>query len=471
MKARSLRLKLTLWFAVTFALILFVSDLITYRGLANIMESEVDSNLASMASMESTSFLGSQTGTGDAMVRLAQLFPRSFPQYVQVVEASGEVVRNAGITASPVPLIDKSKIASVLAGNPMRGSITVDGKQLRISALSGNSGDKKFVVIAATNTDTLFERENWIVFTLALIDVVTLAVSIAVGYILIGRALRPVDHITERARAIGAGDLHQRLETVDSSLEMARLTAVLNEMFDKLQRLFESQRQLIQDASHEIRSPLAAIRCRLEVALRQQRPAEDYRNVIESCLLEVERMTALAEDIFLLARADSNNLALDLREVSIRQVLTGVRDELIVLAEERSIDLKLDVAQDCYIYGDRSCLHRVFRNIVENAVKYTPSGGRVKITAKQDGEHIKTDVEDTGVGIPPDELPNIFRRFYRVDPARSRGEGGAGLGLAICDQIVLAHGGRIDVDSTPGKGSRFTILLTSAEALLDKAAV
>ncbi|MGH9830518.1 MAG: sensor histidine kinase, partial [Blastocatellia bacterium] len=347
----------------------------------------------------------------------------------------------------------------------------VEDNQVRIAAIGGGSTQDRFAVVAGTGTASLSERKGWTLFILFVVDALTFAVSIAVGYLIIGKALRPVDHITERARQIGAGYLHQRIETVDASLEMERLIVVLNEMFDRLQRLFESQRQFIQDASHEIRSPLAAIRCRLEVALRQPRPANDYQNVIESCLQDVVRLTDLSEDMFLLARADSDNLGLDLREVAVNDVVTGVRDQLMVLAEERQIDFKLSAGGPCFTYGDKACLHRVFRNIVENALKYTPVGGRVLISTRLDGDFIKIDVEDTGVGIPDDEQKNIFRRFYRVDPARSRGEGGAGLGLAICDQIIRAHGGSIAIDSLVGRGTRFTVVLASAEALLDGAAV
>ncbi|HYL99986.1 MAG TPA: ATP-binding protein, partial [Blastocatellia bacterium] len=455
----------------TFALILFVSDFITYRGLAGIMQSEMDSNLLSLASMESAAYSGGENTGYQELAKLSQLFPKSVPQFVQVIDSSRRVVSYSGTQVSSAPLISRNQLNEVLSGATIRANIHVASDQVRIAAIGGGPPANRFAVVAGTGTESLSERKGWTLFILFIVDVVTFAVSIEVGYLIIGRALRPVDHITERAREIGAGYLHQRIETRDASLEMERLITVLNEMFDKLQRLFESQRQFIQDASHEIRSPLAAIRCRLEVALRQPRPAGDYRNVIESCLQDVERLSALSEDMFLLARADSDNLGLDLREIAVNDVVTEVRDQLMVLAEERQIDFKLKTGAPCFTYGDRTCLHRAIRNIVENALKYTPVGGKVLLSSTVDGDYIKVEVEDTGVGIPADEQKNIFRRFYRVDPARSRGEGGAGLGLAICDQIIRAHGGSIEVDSVVGRGTRFTIALASGEALLDRAAV
>jgi signal transduction histidine kinase len=255
---------------------------------------------------------------------------------------------------------------------------------------------------------------------------------------------------------------------MDSSSEMMRLTSVLNEMLDKLQRLFESQKQFVQDASHETRSPLAALRCRLEVALRQPRPAEDYRQVIEASLQDTTRLTALANDLFLLARADSNNLAMELREVSLAETAAAIHDQLLPVAESRGIDFLLNAEPGSMVYADRARLSQALRNLAENALKYTPKGGRVQIRVAQQGEQIRVDIIDTGIGIPKEEQENIFRRFYRVDHARARSDGGTGLGLAICDQIIRAHHGHIEVDSTPGRGTRFTLYLDAATSLLDQ---
>jgi signal transduction histidine kinase len=239
-------------------------------------------------------------------------------------------------------------------------------------------------------------------------------------------------------------------------------------MLDKLQRLFDSQKQFIQDASHEMRSPLAALRCRLEVALRQYRSAEDYRQVIEGSLQDTTRLTTLADDLFLLARADSNNLSMELREVSLSEMAAGIHEQFTPLAEARGVEFFFDAQSDCLVYADRARIHQAFRNLAENALKYTPKGGRVSLSVKHEGEFIRFDIVDTGIGIPLEEQANIFRRFYRVDQARSRSDGGTGLGLAICDQIIRAHQGIIKVESAQGRGSRFTVRLAAATALLDK---
>jgi two-component system phosphate regulon sensor histidine kinase PhoR len=160
---------------------------------------------------------------------------------------------------------------------------------------------------------------------------------------------------------------------------------------------------------------------------------------------------------------------MEFREVSLAEVLAGIHAQLMPLAESQAIDFTLDAGPNSTVYADRTRIAQAFRNLAENALKYTPRGGRVAIRVKPEGEDVRADIEDTGIGIPEEEHANIFRRFYRVDHARSRSDGGTGLGLAICDQIVRAHGGRIEVKSTPGRGSRFSVYLASATALLERA--
>ncbi|HEU4389409.1 MAG TPA: HAMP domain-containing sensor histidine kinase, partial [Blastocatellia bacterium] len=199
--------------------------------------------------------------------------------------------------------------------------------------------------------------------------------------------------------------------------------------------------------------------------LRQRRSAEEYREVIESSLRDASRLSALADDLLLLARADSNGLSMEMKEVSVSDVVGTVHRQLLPLAEAHRIRFSFENESECLAYGDQFRLNQAFRNIAENALKYTPSGGSVTMTVTPVGHLIRTDVEDTGIGISEAELAKIFGRFYRVDHARSRGDGGAGLGLAICDHIIRAHDGRIEVASAHGQGARFSVYLPSARAL------
>jgi signal transduction histidine kinase len=245
------------------------------------------------------------------------------------------------------------------------------------------------------------------------------------------------------------------------------LADVLNDMLEKLERLFESEKQFTTDASHEIRSPLAALRCRLEVAARQPRTVEQYEEVVKSSLKEVVRLSELADDLLLLARADTGHLPLEFREVSVANLLHEICSDMSELAKEQGVELQLQVIAPRTVYADRAQLERAFRNLIENGIKYSKDSGRgmVHIRVMEDDQWVRIDVKDNGVGIAESELDNIFRRFYRIDHARSTEAEGTGLGLAICHQVIKAHGGRIEVSSTIGQGSTFSVFLPDAAKL------
>ncbi|HXG91262.1 MAG TPA: ATP-binding protein [Blastocatellia bacterium] len=468
MKPRSLRTNLILWFTLIFTLVLLLSDYATYTVLQDILVSQWDSNLISMATLEGAAFKEGNALDLETINNQPQPPARFINQFIQVIDEAGAVVKEHGLAADTGPLIDRAQLASAFSGQVITASRYIESTPVRVAAVATERDGKPFVIAVGMKAETMRGTTSEIALILLAIDLIAIAISIAGGYMIIGKALRPVDHIAMRAHQIGEGNLRQRLQYIDSSSEMVHLTTVLNEMLDKLQRLFESQKQFVQDASHELRSPLAALICRLEVALRQNRSDEEYRQVVADALEDAARLKTLADDLFLLARADSNNLSMELREVSLSDVLAAVHEQLKPLAESLGIEFTFVAQPDCKVYADRARIHQAFRNIAENALKYTPRGGRVTIRIARDGDRIRADIEDTGIGIPIEEQSNIFRRFYRVDHARSRSDGGTGLGLAICDQIIRAHHGEIEVESAPGRGSRFTVYLTAETALIDE---
>jgi heavy metal sensor kinase len=467
MARRSLRLNLILWFTAIFAVILALSDYVTYRVLRDVLVAELDTSLTSIASEQRARLVA-----GSPIDPAADYAEKRFaPHFIQLLDATGTIVDQYGLGEETRAAISKAELVEVMNGAVLSTDSSLPDSTSRVAAVRGERNGEPVIVVAGTRGNALSGATTRIAINLLIIDVIAVAASIAGGSLIIGKALRPVDHITHRARQIGAGDLRRRLEHMDSSSEMVHLTSVLNEMLDKLQKLFESQKQFVQDAAHEIRSPLAALRCRLEVALRQRRSAEDYKQVIDGAIEDTTRLSTLTEDLFLLARADSNNLVMDFREVLLSEVVGAVHAQLLPLAESKRIEFELSLDTDCLVYADRDRLHQAFRNIAENALKYTTAGGNVRMSACCKGDEALVIVEDTGIGIEPDDQPKIFRRFYRVDPARSRSDGGTGLGLAICDQIVRAHQGRIEVESEPGRGSRFTVVLASASSLAEQGLV
>jgi len=287
------------------------------------------------------------------------------------------------------------------------------------------------------------------------------------GRILARRSLRPVGVMTEAARQIGAGRLTTRLERSGNDDELDRLAATLNEMLDRIERQFRQMQQFAADASHELRTPLAALRGNAEVALTQTRSADHLRAVLENSIGHYDRLTRIAGDLLLLARADAGETILRCEPMQLNEAIEAVVDLYEPVAADRGLSLEFESAQVVSIDADGARLRQLIGNLIDNAVKYTDGPGRVFVhLAMAEGQAVVT-VSDSGIGISEADLAHVFDRFFRADRARDgRGQGGTGLGLAICRSIVEAHGGTITLDSRVGGGTtvRVTLPLTRAAA-------
>jgi len=278
------------------------------------------------------------------------------------------------------------------------------------------------------------------------------------GYWLSRKALSPVDALVRTARDIGGTNLHSRLPRLDTGDELQRLTDTLNEMLERIEGVFQRITEFTADASHELRTPIALIRTEAELALRRSRDQSDYKESLRHILLEAERTTVLIEQLLVLARADSGREALQMQPVNLSQTLTGVVEGWRQVATIRNLQFSASIsAQSSFVMGDENALRRLADILLDNAFKYTPSPGFVHLSFEPDGERILLKVQDSGVGIAHEEQGKIFERFYRVDEARNRAQGGAGLGLAIAHWIVTLHRGSIRVESSPGNGATFLV--------------
>ncbi len=285
-----------------------------------------------------------------------------------------------------------------------------------------------------------------------------LLLSLAGGFLLVSRALRPIERMAQTAEQISALDLTRRVE-VQGDDELARLGRTLNEMFERLQAAFEQQTRFTADASHELRTPLSIISGNVELGLKRPRSAEEHREVLEDIREASDRMRSIVEGLLVLARADAKGLPLLREPVS----LTAVADEIVrlfrPLAEERGVTVAVASAGDVTAIGDRDRFKDLISNLVTNAIRYNRRGGSVTVRLSTADGRASLSVDDTGIGIPAEDLPHVFERFYRVDKARSRSAGGSGLGLAIVKWIVDTHSGTIAASSEPGVGTRFVVSL------------
>ncbi len=319
------------------------------------------------------------------------------------------------------------------------------------------------VRIRVQRSDERLRRElSSVLAVLALGLPLWIAAAAAGGYLLARRALSPAARMAEEARRITAESLSARLPVADPRDEMGQLGAVFNETLARLEASFDQLRRFTADASHELRTPLTALRAVGEVGLRSPRTPEEYRDMVGSMLEEVDRLSGLVDRLLTLSRADAGQVALERERFDLRALAQEVAHLMAPLAEERGVAVAV-AGEPAPIVADRGVLRQAVVALLDNALKYAPRGTAVRVTVA--GPTLA--VADEGCGIAAEHLPRIFDRFYRVDTSRSRdggGPGGSGLGLSIAQWAVRAHGGRIEVDSAPGKGSTFRIVLPKEDS-------
>lgn len=310
---------------------------------------------------------------------------------------------------------------------------------------------------AQIRSENLDRLQTW-----SIAAIIALALSSGVGgYVLSGLMLRPVRDITQVASEISASNLNRRLNYQGPEDELKQLADTFDSMIARLEDAFERQRRFVQDASHELRTPLAAIRTTIEVAeLEPELSREEYEELLRTVKAQTERLTRLSEDLLLLSSSEEGTP--ELEPLAVERLVAEVVDELRPLAEARGVSLVLDAAGESHVRGNASWLQRCVANLVDNAIKYGGSGGEVVVRVLPTDSSVRIEVRDFGPGIPPEALPHVFERFFRVDKGRSRREGGSGLGLAIVAELVRAMGGRVSVDSRVGQGSTFVIELPKA---------
>jgi heavy metal sensor kinase len=319
-------------------------------------------------------------------------------------------------------------------------------------------GANYLVETGAPMDEVQSDLRKWLTF-LALMLPVTALLALGGGYILVKRALLPVDRIAASAERITSSNLSDRLPVTDTGDELERLSLALNHMIERIEGSFQQTQRFAADASHELRTPLTILRGELESMAQDPQLAPDLREQVGSAHEEVLRLANIVEGLFAISRLDAGEAANEWVPFDLSQLVCSTADQMGLLAEDKNITVTCDATLGVWAEGDRSRIKQVVVNLLDNAIKYTPGGGAVTLTVKgQDGKAI-FEVADNGIGIPPAALPKVFDRFYRVDSARSRAQGGAGLGLSIVKSICTAHHGRAEVSSNPGQGSRFRVEL------------
>ena len=317
-------------------------------------------------------------------------------------------------------------------------------------------GNRQVLVVYQSTRSAIFALGS---FTkkVSIIALSTLALAALLGFFLVSRMLRPVRQITQAAREIEGKNLGRRL-IVRGSDELAQLASTLNSMFERLELAFERERQFTSDVAHELRTPLTIAEGEATLALRKERNQEEYKKALETISREISRLSLVINKLLFLTRSESTE-GLTLTAMDLTGLLVESVADAEVLCSQKNISIQFLGTGSVTVRGDQILLHELFINLLDNAVRYTPPQGTITVSAVEKDHWAVVSVRDTGIGIPREQISNIFNRFYRVDKSRAKGQGGEGLGLAICKRIVELHKGRIEVESEVGAGSVFSIYL------------
>ena len=454
-----IRVRLALWYSLLLALILAAFAAGVYLLLRQSLYSSLDDSLESRATTL-LSVIQHDSDRPFLRVEESSQAPGREDVFTRVFDASGNISFDDSAAIGHMP-VNRSVTSDALAGRSnTRGARPIeddDGMRVLIVPIIHDGAVRGALEVG--QADDASETLATLLLIIGITYPVTLAIASFGGLFLAGRALSPIDSITRTARDISAEDLGRRLDLRLPDDEVGRLARTFDDMIARLEDAFRRQRQFTADASHELRTPLTVIKGQIDVSLQKARQPDDYRQVLRSVNAEVDRLIRLSGSLLTLSRADAGQIPLTLEEVDLGDVVTGVVEHVRAPAGDKGVELRLDQAPSLKIRADQDLLIQLLLNLVENSVKYTNAEGRVTVGWRRNGSRVDLSVQDTGIGISGEHLPRIFDRFYRVDTARSRAEGGVGLGLAISRWIAEVHGGSIDVESTPGEGSTFTVSL------------
>jgi two-component system OmpR family sensor kinase len=478
--AKSVRFQLTFWYVTTLAAILLLAAVTLFWSLRRAMLRQTDQMLATSAAQvvhllttplepsdpkesqdrPSPSDVLADASPGAALLRgvptvsiSMRLFRADTRETVAAsrnLDAQGTLAR----TLSAVQIPSRPGPAFVFAG---------PDEEDRIRCLTLPVPQTPYLLQAATSWDDVEDLLERLMLGIGGTILLFLFLSGVGSWLLVGRAFRPIESIVTEAEHLTIerpAPMSLQPRSVSDN-EIGHLVAALNRMLARLSGAFTAQRQFTADASHELRTPLTILQGELELALARERTASEYRGTLESGLEETRRMTRIVDSLAYLARGDGDGTRSAAQQWTLISLTALARDTIQMLrraADEKQQSLTADCLDGVFVLGSEEALNRVVRNLLDNAIRYTPPGGRITVVAEERETECRLSVNDTGIGIAPEDLPFVFNRFFRADKARVN-DGGTGLGLSICQSIVAAHGGRLEVESVPTVGSRFSIIL------------
>jgi heavy metal sensor kinase len=462
MNLRSLRFKLSWTHGLIISLVFVVIGLVRYQTVAYRVQRSFDQDLLRDANLFASHIRITRGGlewptetlTSAYYLTVERLRPNSI-----VTDLRGEVLRQDLISPYMREMLSREKLNDVLRQRSGFTSIEAPDGSVRFVSLPlpGDANSPQFILHLGRSTNSLRSvlQEYFMIYVSSV--PVILAVSVLVGWYLAGSALRPFEEVTRTAQQITSENLNTQIVTTRKEEEIQRLVDSFNAMVGRLDRSFQEMRKFNADVAHELRTPLTVMQGENEIALRSASLPEEVRSVLASNLEELERLTRIVNDLLVFAEAKAGAQMLVKKPINLRALLDAVVDHIRLLATDRYIEIDLCAIPEVLIEGDELWIRRALLNLLDNAIKYSPDGGKVQVSVQVEDDMVRLGVRDYGIGIFSADIPHIFDRLYRADPARSRGRGGTGLGLSLVKWIVEAHKGQIQVISQPEYGTIFEV--------------
>lgn len=451
-----LRTRLTLWFAASILLILapFLASVLVleWRSMHAALDHHLEEDLevaAEMAVLRGTAVVWRTEAERDLG------YDAGRQRWVEVYTVEGRPVLLRGLATEQAIRAALSAPSSGTIG--FRTLQTPAGAHVRTLTAERTIGQHPFWVRVVRAEDGLRQDLRHLVILFSVLAPLAVLAAAFAGYVISGRALQPLSRMAERARSISADRLSGRLPVENEKDELGQLAVVFNDTFARLENSFERLKQFTADASHELRTPLTAIRSVGEVGLREACEPRAYQEIIGSMLEEADRLARLIDTLLTLSRWESGRVRPSPEDVDLRTLVQDVAGQLSVLAEERQVEIDVAFHEPLVVAADPVMARQAVINVLDNAIKFTREGGRVRIWSRSPGREQQLVVDDEGPGIAPDQRRRVLERFYRIEGGRERGPGGAGLGLAIVHWALTANQGRIDIDTNEAGGARVVL--------------
>ncbi len=464
--AFSIRTRLTFWYVTLLMITLLSLGAIFSYSLYSIFIRRIDVQITSVAQMLPHTIInpkGRVLLPRDFTVILEKFFGiRTYGNHIQILDPHGKVLAvSSGLGKFILPL-NKETYVNAVKGISTYEIVRKRGQfPVRLLSKPVMLKGRGLVVIVqvGSSLELMEEVFHWLFYIFIFGAAASLLVAGVIGWFLARKALGPVAGITATARRIGAENLNERIEIENRGDEIGMLATTVNEMIERLEDSFKQIKQFSADASHELKTPLTILKGEMEIALRSTGDASAMREVITSSLEEVDRMSGIVKNLLDLTKIGAEKDAAPRIGVHLEKILMERFEHFRRFALDRGLTLKVVKNETAVVEADPLRVGQLFYNLIDNAIKYTGSGGVVELSVSREGDNAIFTVKDSGVGIKQEDLPYIFDRFYRVDKARASDTGGAGLGLSICREIAETYGGSISASSVSGEGTTFTVRL------------